>query len=203
MAIAHKLHWNRRYTQEYQGHRPPRFWLLDHMDFVQMRAQLVRTQGRTPQALDVACGTGRNAFCLAEEGWHVTGVDISEQAVSLAQERASHCGLAGRMDFTVADLDEWRPDALRYDLITCFFFLDRTLWPAMRRALRPDGLLIMETFNAHRRDGFPSDFLLAPGELHAEVRRWGWEILASRSDGPDLPRPTDAIVALKPAWLVA
>ena len=203
MAIAHKLHWNRRYTEEYHGRRPPRSWLVDNSDIVQMRAQLARSQGGMPTGLDLACGPGRNVIFLAEEGWHVTGVDISEKAIGLAQEQADQAGLSARTDFIVADLDQWRPAAQAYDLITCFFFLDRSLWPAIRAALRPDGLLIMETFNTHRRDGFPSDFLLTPGELYAEVRSWGWEILASRAGGPDLPRPTDAIVAVKPAWLIS
>lgn len=218
MAVAHRNHWNQRYDREYYGQasyaqasygqavlgrRPPRAWLLDHLGIFQMRAQLIRLADRTPTALDLACGPGRNILCLAEEGWHVTGVDISDRAIALAQEQADRAGLSARTRLIVADLDQWRPEPASFDLVSCFFFLDRTLWPAMRQAVRPDGLLIVETFNAHRQDDFAPEFLLQPGELHAEVRSWGWDILAWRSDGPDLPRPTDAIVAVKPAWLMA
>ncbi len=199
MTIAHKTHWNQRYAQEFHGHRSARSWLTEHMDMVHMRAQWVRTQGRMPKGLDLACGPGRNTLFLAEQGWQMTGVDISEEAVGLAQTRAHQCGLDGHLAYVVADLDQWQPQPEAYDLITCFFFLDRALWPAIRSALRPGGLLIMETFNSHRRDSFPSDFLLEPEEFYTAIRSWGWDIVASRSDGPGLPRPTDAIVAVKPA----
>lgn len=40
------------------------------------------------QALDIAMGTGRNALYLAKMGFEVEGVDISEEAVSIALESA-------------------------------------------------------------------------------------------------------------------
>ena len=39
-------------------------------------------------AVDLACGEGRNAIWLAERGWSVTGIDFSEVAVDRARERA-------------------------------------------------------------------------------------------------------------------
>ena len=38
-------------------------------------------------AVDLACGEGRNALWLAEQGWTVTGVDFSEVAIDRAQQR--------------------------------------------------------------------------------------------------------------------
>lgn len=43
----------------------------------------------TPAALDLGCGNGRNAVFLAQQGFAVTGVDFSAQAVAWAQERAA------------------------------------------------------------------------------------------------------------------
>jgi SAM-dependent methyltransferase len=37
------------------------------------------------QALDLACGEGRNALWLARQGWQVTGVDFSQVALDRAQ----------------------------------------------------------------------------------------------------------------------
>jgi SAM-dependent methyltransferase len=38
-------------------------------------------------ALDVGCGTGANAIWLAEQGFEVIGVDLSETAIKLSRER--------------------------------------------------------------------------------------------------------------------
>ena len=43
-------------------------------------------KGRAPgTALDLGIGQGRNAIYLAENGWKVTGVDLSEVAVQQAE----------------------------------------------------------------------------------------------------------------------
>lgn len=44
----------------------------------------------TGALLDVGCGTGRYSSALAELGWQVTGVDISEDMLSRARERGVH-----------------------------------------------------------------------------------------------------------------
>lgn len=62
------------------------------------------------RVLELGCGSGRLAFQLVTEAGvrHVTGVDISEQAVRLAGERACARGLTDRLSFiasSIADLD--------------------------------------------------------------------------------------------------
>jgi 2-polyprenyl-3-methyl-5-hydroxy-6-metoxy-1,4-benzoquinol methylase len=41
------------------------------------------------KALDIGCGTGDNSIWLAQHGFQVTGVDISEVAIEKATEKAS------------------------------------------------------------------------------------------------------------------
>ena len=48
------------------------------------------------RALDIGCGTGRDAVYLAERGWTVTGVDSVAQALDRARERAAHAGVEVR-----------------------------------------------------------------------------------------------------------
>ncbi|BBG04480.1 MULTISPECIES: SAM-dependent methyltransferase [Pseudonocardia] len=60
-------------------------------------------------ALDAGCGTGTEALWLAEQGWRVTGADISATALSAAADRAEQAGLAGRVDWIEADLTGWAP----------------------------------------------------------------------------------------------
>jgi SAM-dependent methyltransferase len=72
--------------------------------------------GLTPgTALDVACGEGRNAIWLANQGWQVTGVDFS--TVALDKARA----LADRLVDPAAEPVTW----LRADATTGLPELDR------------------------------------------------------------------------------
>ena len=41
------------------------------------------------RALDVATGAGRNALFLAEHGYRVDAVDVSEEALAIARDRAA------------------------------------------------------------------------------------------------------------------
>lgn len=38
--------------------------------------------------LDIGCGMGREAFCLTELGFKVTGIDISEEVITIAKQYA-------------------------------------------------------------------------------------------------------------------
>lgn len=184
------------------GSRLDRF--ARHVDALMMerRAATGSGGGSRLQSLDVACGAGGTVAWLSERGWYATGVDASVEALRLASETIAAAGVADRCELIHADLDSWRPAACRYDLVTCFFFLDRDLMPALKDTVRPGGLLIMETFNRHwlaQRPQSNPDFLLTDGELAATVTGWGWQVLASCTRGPAADRPTDAIVARPPA----
>src|ERR1035437_7280189 len=69
------------------------------------------------KALDLACGTGRNALWLAERGWSVTAVDGSPGAIDILRSRASARALT--VDARVAHLEksEYRIEDLSWDLI--------------------------------------------------------------------------------------
>jgi 2-polyprenyl-3-methyl-5-hydroxy-6-metoxy-1,4-benzoquinol methylase len=56
---------------------------------------VVETASRvTPgRALDLACGTGRNAIWLAQNGWKVTAVDSSPTAIEILIQRATESGI--------------------------------------------------------------------------------------------------------------
>ena len=67
-----------------------------------------------PSALELGCGTGPAACFLAERGFEVEGVDISETAVRLAAAQALSRGLSAR--FSKADVCHLE-GAAAYDLI--------------------------------------------------------------------------------------
>lgn len=101
------------------------------------------------RALDLGCGEGADAVWLAEQGWDVTGIDISATAVARATAAAAKAGLGDdRVRFVATDLDAWSGDG-EFDLITASFFhspvpLERT--GILRRAaarVAPGGHLLI------------------------------------------------------------
>ncbi len=132
-----------------------------------LAAQLFRLpKGR---ALDLAAGRGRNALWLAAGGWAVEAFDRDEDALAALADAAKARHLA---DLTVRRVDlETDPvlPAARYDVIVACFYLQRTLFPAIIKALKPGGMLLYETFliDNHVRYQHPrrKEFCLGHNEL--------------------------------------
>lgn len=156
MSESERRSWDRRYaTGEYRPRPQPAPFLEEWLDRI--------PAGR---ALDVACGAGRNALRLAEAGFDVEAVDISQAALDMAAAEAARRGV--RLSFRQADLDHLELDAGAYHLITVIRYRNRDLWPRLVEALAPDGWLLVEHHmtTALDVDG-PStaDFRLDPQEL--------------------------------------
>ena len=156
MAEADREKWDRRYAQgEYQARTWPSPFLEERL------AELPR--GR---ALDLACGAGRNALCLADAGYEVEAVDISRVAIERARATARERGL--EVDWRVADLDDFAPPPGRFDLITVIRYTNRAMMERLPEALAEGGMLLVEH---HLRTGAPVGgptsraFRLAPNEL--------------------------------------
>ena len=135
-------------------------------------------------ALDIACGTGRHALLLAERGQHVTAIDFSTVALDILEVRARDTrvpvrrsksfheavrSFRGGLELMQADLERTEFPERCYDLILCIQYLQRSLFRQMARALRPDGVLLMETFTRAQLEftGGPRNpaYLLETGEL--------------------------------------
>jgi SAM-dependent methyltransferase len=110
-------------------------------------AELVEpmTPGR---ALDLGCGEGADAMWLAEHGWRVTAVDISQTALDRAAADAAARKLADRIDFQRHDLAQNFPDGA-FDLVSAQFLhstvpLDRArLLRRAADAVGPGGTLVV------------------------------------------------------------
>lgn len=114
------------------------------------------------QAIDVACGTGRNSHFLADLGFLVDAVDISDYAL----ERVKNSSTIKKID---TDLDKYNLAPNKYDLIVNVNYLNRRLVSQMKEALRSGGVLVFETFIvAHGDFNLPTtnlDYLLRKNEL--------------------------------------
>ncbi|MBI4465409.1 MAG: class I SAM-dependent methyltransferase [Acidobacteria bacterium] len=96
------------------------------------------------RALDVACGAGRNSVWLAEHGWEVTACDISLEGLRRTQELARQRGV--HVKLFCYDLETISLPSQHFDLIVCFFYLQRELFPILKTALRPGGLIVYRTY---------------------------------------------------------
>jgi len=150
--------WNARYQAQPDSLSAPQPWLLAH-------AARLPAPGL---ALEVAMGLGGSAGWLAARGWRVAGVDISEVAVRRAKARWP------ALLAWVADLQQGALPARAFDLILDFYYLDRALWPQFRDALRPGGVLLLETFVRAPSGAAAINpaYVLERGELRAAFADW-------------------------------
>ena len=169
MSLLTPEEWDERYRRpDYWAGREPVSFLRQALPFL--------PRGH---ALDLASGEGRNAVFLAQHGWRVTGVERSfagiEKAVALANTRGvrvvseAEAHAAGDLRLIQADLEQYQLPDSAFDVVTAFYYLQRSLFPAIRRALRPRGVLVYETYTIHQLE-YPHgprspQHLLQPGEL--------------------------------------
>jgi tellurite methyltransferase len=193
--------WNERYAQPDRPWLPelPSEWLVAH-------SALLAGGGR---ALDVACGDGRNALYLAQLGYMVDAIDVSDVAIEALRRETAQRGLTMTIVPHVVDLEREPLPAGPYDVIVMTNFLQRDLFAPLQDALAPGGLLVFETLARCHVDelghSFNPAYLVEPGELpaaldrlevvdHREgvVQRSGGArgvagIVARRPRGPDAP----------------
>ena len=148
--------WNLRYSGgDYSPRTEPTPFLEDWIERI--------PRGR---ALDVACGTGRNALRLAEAGFEVDAVDISEVAIDRARAEAERRRL--EIGWHVAAMDDFPIPADTFQLVTVVRYRNPGLWPRLAASLAPDGWILVEHHMKSSRTvvGPPTpEFRLDPGEL--------------------------------------
>ena len=189
-AVEQRERWNEKYRTSPQSWMEPDIFLLwAFRKFIQPALP------NAGHALDLAGGAGRQAIWLAQQGWQVTLIDISETGVELARQKAG--ALAPHIHFVVDDLTQFRAGQTRFDVVMGFYYLDRMVFPEIVRALRPGGLLLYKTYTIQQLSlpGGPKDVshLLEAGELKRLVS--GLELLWDRETVAE--KATAEVVAKK------
>lgn len=168
-------------------------------------------------ALDLGCGEGGDSLWLAETGWMVTGVDISETALARAQEESSGRGLGeDDVEWLHIDLAHDFPVGT-YDLVSACFLASQIPLPRpeiLRQAaaaVAPGGMLVLVSHAsappwAGNHHHGPRDFPSPDDELAAlDLDESAWEITTAdvrkrEATGPDGERATledTVVVALR------
>jgi SAM-dependent methyltransferase len=133
-----KEHW-----EEHYGERD-RVW----SGRVNVRLTEVASTLEPGHALDLGCGEGADAWWLAERGWSVVAVDISDTALQRAAAEADAQGLTDRIEFAQHDLSDSFPDGT-FDLISAQFLHSMIPFDRPRvlkqaaDAVRPGGVLLI------------------------------------------------------------
>ena len=154
------------------------------------------------RALDLATGDGRTAIWLATQGWSVTGVDFSAEAIGLARTHADDAG--AEVTWLVADAVSWAPEE-RFDLVTMMYLHlpEADIRRVLARAagwVAPGGhLLVVGHDRLNLGTGAPGpgnpDILYAPEILRSSVS--DLDVLRCETvrrdldtdpEGPDAPR---------------
>lgn len=155
MSQSEAQRWDARYQSELEDwlSRGPRQLLVDH-------TELLPPGGL---ALDAAAGVGHSSLYLARQGLRVIALDISRVALQAAARAARRHNLP--VYPAVYDLaSPWFPPS-RFDVILNFHFLERQTFPAYRQALKPGGLLFVETFVRQELEISDFAYYLDPNEL--------------------------------------
>ena len=149
-----KERWNKRFQE-----KPFR-------DYVEPVIEKYIGEANVGYALDIACGQGRNTHFLAEKGFEIDALDLSDYALSQVRDDAN-------IHKIEVDLDEYNLEKNKYDLVVNMNYLNRRFYHQIKEALKPDGVVIFETFIiAHGDFDNPQnpEYLLRKNELlHAFI----------------------------------
>ena len=154
-------------------------------------------------ALDLACGEGRNAIWLAEQGWSVVGADFSSVGLEKAKAFADQRGVW--VAFEQHDATIWVPRQ-RYGLVAVFYL---QLPPEERRsallhaiaAVADGGSLLVV---AHDRDNLERGFggpqsaevLYSVDEVVNLAEKAGFEIVTAEQARRIVSTPSGERVAI-------
>jgi len=127
-------------------------------------------QRRLGRVLSIGCGDGQFELMLAPHAEHVTGLDISPEAVASAQRNAAAAGVANAtfrcQSFSDLVWDE------TYDVITCIAFLHHVPEPELPTLLR----------QAHQHLAPGGCFFAVDPNVNAVLRKIGRVVMGNRYD---------------------
>ncbi len=154
MAQKDKEKWDKKYNET------PRL-MEDRTPSPKVVEAIQYTNGK--KTLEIACGTGRNSISLAKKGFEVEAYDISEVAINHLKKQNIK-----NLTAIQKDLENFEVKENNFDLIVQTNYLDRKIFPNIKKALKKDGIIVIETYMNHEENEKPpSDplFLLQENEL--------------------------------------
>ncbi len=127
------------------------FKTLHHINPVRLRFITNNTALKDTHVLDIGCGGGILAEAMAKQAANVTGIDASEENISIASKHASDNKL--ELNYLVTTAEAYSEDNQeKFDLITCMELLEHVPEPASiiqacAKMIKPSGHVMFSTIN--------------------------------------------------------
>ncbi len=150
--------------------------------------------------LDLACGSGRDSVYMALNGWSMTSVDHSRNALDRLQQLAkiNQQSVRSRQLDLEQNFSEIRSMNCSYSAIVVVRYLHRPILDQLRSLIAPKGFIIYQTFlRGSEQFGSPKNprYLLEDGEL--ANRFSDFKIYENKIDYLPDGRPTNCFIAQK------
>lgn len=172
MNVHTKDKWDKNYNACSSDYPSP-------SEVLRQNLHLLPAQGT---ALDLACGRGANAICLAENGLTVSAWDISASALEHLATKANEKKLD--INLEPRDISKQAPELNSFDIIVVSNFLERKLIDDIRKAIKPNGLIFYQTFikdKVSTTGPNNPDYLLDKNELLHFFN--DWKLIFYREEG--------------------
>jgi len=167
------------------------------LEWINQRAPLAGKK-----VIDIGCGGGILAESMAKKGADVTGIDLSEKALKVADLHSLESGVQVRYQKIAAE-DMAAAEAGQYDVVTCMEMLEHVPDPASvikacQSLVKPGGYVFFSTLNRNLKSYLfaviGAEYLLqllpkgthdyakfiTPAELSQSIRNAGLEVLGMK-----------------------
>jgi len=127
--VKKALTWDRYYQQmSIPPHQGGSLYGLDHKIFLDTLLQVLEEyQGQEIHILDYGCGTGALSIALATRGYKVSGFDLSDIGIQIANEAAKKAGVSEKAIFLVANAQQLPYADHSFDLVVGKAVLHHTI----------------------------------------------------------------------------
>ena len=135
----------KKYGEEYYSHWITPDQQTRRIGLWNRRLKIVKKFIRTGKLIDVGCGEGLFIYCAGQQGYDVSGVEISDFAVQYAKEKF-------KLNIINSKLEESNLPENSFDIITFWHVLEHLSSPDITlkeayRILKPGGFLFLSTPN--------------------------------------------------------
>lgn len=137
MDKAKQENWSSRYKSRPEELKPPSDFLMNNIESL-----------KKGTVLDLACGDGSNAIFLAKQGFEVTGVDFSEEALNRLEKFSKVEGVSIHTKIVDVDNKEAVLSIGKFDNIIISKFKPQVeVFKALPQLLNDNGTILFTSFN--------------------------------------------------------